>query len=102
MAFSKKSDKKTEKKPETKAAPAKGKQEYDDNNKGALFVNDKDGNDARPDFTGRLVLRADDYTLGENGTIIVRLAAWQRTSEKCGEYLSLAASDMLTTGKDKK
>jgi hypothetical protein len=80
----------------TKTKPAKGgskKQgEYDNTNRGVLFVNDKDGNESRPDYTGNLKLKPDDYTVGSDGLIFVRLAAWKQPSEKVGEFLSIAAS----------
>lgn len=66
-----------------KAAP---KQEgYDDTNRFVLFPNDKDGNENRPDYTGNITL--------EDGRKL-RLAAWLKTSDKVGEYLSGQVSEM--------
>lgn len=70
----------------------KGQQQYDDSNRGVLFQNDKDGNDARPDMTGKIAIRVADFEEDENGLIQVRLAAWQKESSKAGDYLSLSAS----------
>lgn len=80
-----------------KSAAPKGKASskgstYDDTNRGVLFVNDKDGNDARPDFTGKLSLKVEDFEVDGDGNIEVRLAAWRQDSPKIGEYLSVAAS----------
>lgn len=69
----------------------KGSQ-FDDSNRGVLFVNDKDGNDARPDFTGNLAIKPEDYEAGDDGLIRIRLAAWNKNSGKVGDYLSIAAS----------
>lgn len=81
--------------PKTATAP-KGKTkktgDFDDTDRGVLFVNDKDGNEARPDFTGNLAINPEDYEPGEDGLIRIRLAAWKKDSDKAGEYLSLAAS----------
>lgn len=53
--------------------------EYDDTNKGALFVNDKQGNDKRPDFRGRLNVGGAEFWL----------SAWKEKSKKGVSYLSL-------------
>lgn len=58
--------------------------QYDDTNRGVLFQNEKDGNEARPDFTGKINVAGTEY----------RLAAWRKDSAKVGEYLSIALSDM--------
>lgn len=60
-------------------------------NQGALFVNDKEGNEKRPDVTGKLILRVSDFTPDDNGNVTVFLAGWKRESEKIGEYTSLRA-----------
>lgn len=60
-------------------------------NSGALFVNDKGGNEKRPDKTGKLTINVADFTPDENGLVTVYLAAWVRESERVGEYLSLKA-----------
>jgi hypothetical protein len=80
----------------TKTKPAKGNKQsasnYDDTNRGVLFVNDKDGNEARPDFTGNVKINPEEYEVGDDGLITIRLAAWKKESAKVGEYLSLSAS----------
>lgn len=79
------------------ATKGKGKQkgrsqEYDDANRGVLFVNDKDGNESRPDYTGKLTVKVGDYEEDNDGNITVRLAAWLNNSEKVGDYLAIQAS----------
>lgn len=55
-------------------------QEYDNNNSGVLFKNDKGDNEARPDYTGNVKADGKDY----------RLAAWIRESKTTGKkFLSL-------------
>jgi hypothetical protein len=79
--------------PKTAAKPQQKKgSQFDDSNRGVLFVNDKDGNDSRPDFTGNLAIKPEDYESGDDGLIRIRLAAWKKESDKVGEYLSIAAS----------
>lgn len=57
--------------------------EYDNELSGVLFVNDKEGNDARPDFTGKVQIEGVEY----------RLAAWKKTGNNSGKtFLSLKAS----------
>jgi len=63
-----------------KSAPTGGKKQYDDTNRGVLFQNDKEGNEARPDFTGRLDVDGVSY----------RISAWTKQSEKVGDFLSLS------------
>lgn len=66
--------------------------EFDDSNRGVLFQNDKDGNDSRPDMTGKLAINPDDYEVDNDGLIQIRLAAWQKESNSAGTYLSISAS----------
>jgi hypothetical protein len=80
-----------------KTKPAKGgtgggTKDYDDTNRGVLFTNDKDGNESRPDYTGHVFINPEEYEVGANGLIKLRLAGWLKESEKVGPYLSLAAS----------
>lgn len=78
-----------------KAAAPKPKSkgsDYDNTNRGVLFVNDKDGNEARPDFTGKLTIDPSAFEVGEDGLIEIRLAAWKKDSDRVGEFLSLSAS----------
>lgn len=78
-----------------KTKAPKGKQtagQYDDTNRGVLFVNDKGDNENRPDFTGNLAINPTDYEVGQDGLIRIRLAAWNKNSAKVGDYLSISAS----------
>jgi hypothetical protein len=81
-----------------KQSGGKGKQgggnggKFDDTNRGVLFQNDKDGNDARPDVTGHLFIDPSDYPVDDNGLIKIRLAGWNKSSDRAGDYLSLSAS----------
>lgn len=56
--------------------------EYDNTNSGALFKNDKDGNEKRPDYTGKLDVEGKEY----------RLAAWIRDGRR-GKFMSLKLSE---------
>lgn len=78
----------TSKKPAAKAAA----KDYDEANRGVLFQNDKDGNENRPDMTGSIKIKVEDFEADADGLITVRLAAWQKESGKVGTYLSLSAS----------
>lgn len=66
--------------------------QYDNTNQGALFVNDKQGNDKRPDWTGKLTIKPDDFAPGKDGTVLIYLSGWRNESEKVGEYISIKAS----------
>jgi hypothetical protein len=59
--------------------------EYDNRDSGALFKNDKRGNEKAPDYTG-------EYT-DQDGKKR-RVAAWVRKSKKGVSYMSLKFSDM--------
>lgn len=65
--------------------------QYDNTNRGALFVNDKGGNENRPDKRGQLVIKADDYTPDDNGLVTIYLSAWVRDNDKVGEVISIVA-----------
>lgn len=54
------------------------------NGKGAIFKNDKKGNDKAPDYRGTLTTPK-----GEE----VELALWLKTSEKGTQYLSVSAKE---------
>ncbi len=58
--------------------------DYDNRDRGALFKNDKRGNDKAPDYTG-------NYTTPDNQTR--RIAAWITTSKAGQTYLALKMSD---------
>lgn len=53
---------------------------YDDTNRGALFKNDKGGNDKRPDYRGPLNVNGEEY----------EMAAWIRKSEKGMTFMSIS------------
>lgn len=53
--------------------------DYDGTNQGVLFQNDKDGNEKRPDYKGKLNVDGKDY----------ELAGWKRVSKKGQPFLSL-------------
>jgi hypothetical protein len=55
---------------------------YDNTNTGALFANDKEGNEKRPDYRGKLNIEGVEY----------RLSGWVRTPKSGGKkFLSLKA-----------
>lgn len=55
---------------------------YDNTNSGVLFRNDKDGNEKRPDYTGKINVDGEEK----------RLAAWIKDG-KNGKFLSISVSD---------
>ena len=57
--------------------------EYDNTNRGALFRNDKDGNEKRPDYTGKINVDGKDYVL----------SAWIRESKAGVKFMSLSVSE---------
>lgn len=69
----------------------KSDKQFDDRNSGALFVNDKQGKESRPDRTGKLTIDPNDYEPNEEGLVVIQLAAWIKDSPRVGEYLSLKA-----------
>ena len=58
--------------------------EYDNTNSGALFKNDKKGNEKAPDYAGKINVDGTDY----------RLAAWVREG-KSGKFMSLKVSELM-------
>ena len=55
--------------------------QYDNNNRGVLFKNDKGGNDKRPDYRGSAVINGVD----------LNISAWIKRSQKTGDaYMSLS------------
>ncbi len=58
--------------------------EYDNTDSGALFKNDKEGNESRPDYTGEIY--------DANGQKR-RIAAWLKTSKSGTKFMSLRVSD---------
>ena len=57
--------------------------EYDNNNRAALFKNEKGDNPKRPDYTGK----------GTIDGVEKRLAAWIKTSKSGQTYMSIEFSD---------
>lgn len=73
-------------------AKKSAKTEYDNSNSGALFANDKDGNDRRPDLTGKLSIKVSDFEPDDDGNVLIYLAAWNKSSDRVGDFLSIKAS----------
>lgn len=92
MAFSK--DKKGPTKAPAKQQSKGGNGDFDDTNRGVLFVNDKGDNEARPDFTGNIAINPDDFVVSEDGLIRIRIAAWNKPSDRVlgGQFLSINCS----------
>lgn len=58
--------------------------DYDDTNSGVLFHNDKEGNDKRPDYKGKLNVEGKEY----------ELAGWKRIAKSSGKaFLSVKISE---------
>ena len=57
--------------------------DYDNTNTGALFKNDKEGNDKRPDYRGPINVDGKD----------LEVAAWLRESKSGQKYMSLRVSE---------
>lgn len=53
---------------------------YDNTNSGALFKNDKDGKESRPDYKGTLNVNGTDYWI----------SAWLKSSKAGSKYMSLS------------
>jgi uncharacterized protein (DUF736 family) len=53
---------------------------FDNSNRGALFRNDKGGNERRPDYRGTINVGGKDYDL----------SGWLKASKKGDKYLSLS------------
>lgn len=74
-----------------------GKKEFNNDNRGALFINDKDGNPARPDFRGTIQLRipVEECLQNDDGTVTIAryVSGWEEHSDKCGTYLSLSVGE---------
>jgi hypothetical protein len=56
--------------------------DYDNNNSGVLFKNEKKDTDKHPDYTGKINVDGTDY----------RLAAWVREG-KSGKFMSIKVSE---------
>ena len=73
-----------------KGKTTKTEKTYDNTNRGALFVNDKDGNEKRPDYTGKLSIRVEDFQPDDDGNVLIYLSAWTKeiqNGERAGETL---------------
>jgi hypothetical protein len=57
-------------------------QQYDNEKAGVLFRNDKEGNEKRPDYTGKIQFDGVEY----------RLSAWIKEGKK-GKFMSLKAEE---------
>lgn len=57
---------------------------YDNTNSGALFKNDKEGNENRPDYKGKINVRGEDFYL----------SAWLKKSKAGTNYMSLSVSEI--------
>lgn len=72
---------------EEKSSSRGGKQGFDNTNRGALFPNDKDGNEKRPDHTGTFDIKIPDGC--KPGQVVkFRVAGWERESKNGNAYLS--------------
>jgi len=56
--------------------------DFDNTNRGVLFKNDKDGNEKRPDYTGKIDVNGKEY----------RLSAWIRKGQR-GSFMSLSVQE---------
>ena len=54
--------------------------DFDNTNSGALFKNDKDGNESRPDYKGSINVGGVDFWI----------SSWIKTSKKGQKYMSLS------------
>lgn len=61
--------------------------EYSNENTGVLFQNDKDGNEKRPDYKGKLNVEGVDF----------EIAGWKRLSKAGKPFLSLKISEPRQT-----
>ena len=66
--------------------------EYDDTNTLVLFSNDKEGNDKRPDFKGKINVGGKEYSL----------SVWKNTSAAGKSYLKGKVEEPWNGGEAKK
>jgi hypothetical protein len=71
------------------------KQEFDNNNRGALWVNDDQREGKQdPDFRGNILIKVPHEEILDNGdgtaTIHRFIAGWQANSSKVGDYISVS------------
>ena len=73
------------------------KKDFDNSNRGVLFLNEKEGNPNRPDFRGNINIKVPLEEVIDNGdgtvTVARYISAWQETSDNVGTYLSLSVGD---------
>lgn len=61
--------------------------QYDNTNRGVLFKNEKDGNEKRPDYTGKINIEGKDFWL----------SAWlQKSKDGSKTFMSLSVTDPAT------
>lgn len=81
-----------------------GKKGFDNTNRGALFSNDKEGNDSRPDYTGIVDLQIPEGV--KSGDVVkFRLAGWIKAAKTSGEEfvsLQIQKADTQGSNADKK
>lgn len=77
------------------------KKPFSNTNRGALFQNDKDGNEKRPDMTGIIDIQIpEDVTPGQ--VVKFRLAGWERQDRNDNTYLSLNIQKADKQGSNRK
>lgn len=64
---------------------------YDRTNSGALFKNDKQGNESRPDYKGTLNVNGQDFWI----------SAWLKSSKAGNKYMSLSVQPKEGRGERK-
>lgn len=57
--------------------------DYDNTNSGALFKNDKEGNENRPDYRGNVNVEGKDF----------EISAWLKTAKSGVKYMSLSIQE---------
>jgi hypothetical protein len=66
-----------------------GEKPFDNKNRAVLFVNEKDGNEARPDFTGTADIEIPEG-VGSGDVVKFRLSAWKKESKNGTTFLSIS------------
>jgi len=62
--------------------------EFDNTNRGSLFIQENKQTEKSPDFSGNLNVEGKEY----------RLSAWKKTSKTGKKFLSVSISEPQTTG----
>ena len=62
--------------------------QYDNNNKGVLFNNDKQGNEKRPDYTGSINVDGKEF----------KLSAWIKDGKSGNKFMSLSVQPKENNG----